>query len=139
MTSDKVTSDKVTSDRKMEELKKKINREDEESVASSGMDLSEKTRSASFLQEDNKVLFYNSLLDGIDILSTKEALEKYPEVKSYYGKAFKMLNRDFPGDIEGGYFIRVKKGKTVELPIQACLFLKTQGFKQKVHLSLIHI
>ena len=119
------------------ELINKVNKNDAESIASSGMDLSEKTRSASFLQEDNRVLFYRSLLDGIDILSTKEALEKYPEVKDYYGKSFKLLNRDFPKDIEGGYFIRVKKGKTVELPIQACLFLKAQGFKQKVHNMII--
>jgi hypothetical protein len=37
----------------------------------------------------------------------------------------------------GGYFVRVKKGQTVKLPIQACLFLKSQGFKQKVHNLII--
>jgi Fe-S cluster assembly scaffold protein SufB len=43
------------------------------------------------------------------------------------------LNREFPKDTQGGYFIRIRKGTTVAMPIQACLFLKSQGFQQKVH------
>lgn len=120
-----------------EALDKKVDASDIESVSSSGMDLSEKTRSASFLQEDNKVLFSRSLLEGVEIMSIKEALKKIPEIKEYFGKTFRLLNRDYPHDTEGGYFIRVKKGKIVELPIQACLFLKAQGFKQKVHNIII--
>ncbi|MCX5702045.1 MAG: SufD family Fe-S cluster assembly protein [Candidatus Omnitrophica bacterium] len=108
-----------------------------ETISSSGMDLSEKERSGSFLQKDNQVQFYRSLSEGIEIMSTEEALKKLPEVREYYGKNFSLLNRDFPKDTEGGYFVRVKKGKTVELPIQACLFLKAQGFKQKVHNIII--
>jgi Fe-S cluster assembly scaffold protein SufB len=120
-----------------EDLAKKIEGHDVDSIASSGMDLSEESRSASFLQQDNQVLFSRSLSDAVDILSTKEALEKFPEVREYFGKAFKSLNKEYPQDTEGGYFIRVKKGNTVQLPIQACLFLKQQGFKQKVHNLII--
>ncbi|OGW76000.1 MAG: hypothetical protein A2Z72_05570 [Omnitrophica bacterium RBG_13_46_9] len=120
-----------------EGLGQKVDSEDLESVVSSGMDLSEKTRSASFLQQDSRVLFYRSLLEGVEIMGIKEALEKDPDVNGYFGRAFKLLDREYPGDTEGGYFIRVKKGQTVELPIQACLFLKAQGFKQKVHNVII--
>jgi len=121
-----------------EELNKKIqNKDDIEVISSSGMDVSEKERSASFLQQDQNLLFSRSLMDGVDILGVKQAMEQYPEVKEYYGRNFRELNREFPQDTEGGYFIRVKKGKIVELPIQACLFLKTQGFKQKVHNLII--
>ena len=115
----------------------KLEEKDKDTVSSSGIDLSEKSRSASFYQQDSHTKLYQSFQEGIDILSTEEALEKYPEAKDYYGKNFSLLNRDFPQDTEGGYFIRVKKGKTVELPIQACLFLKAQGFKQKVHNLII--
>ena len=115
----------------------KLEEKDKAAVSSSGIDLSEKSRSASFYQQDSHIKFYQSSQDGIDILTTEEALAKYPEAKEYYGKNFRLLNRDFPQDTEGGYFIRVKKGKTVELPIQACLFLKAQGFKQKVHNLII--
>ena len=115
----------------------KLEEKDKDTVSSSGIDLSGKSRSASFYQQDSHTGLYQSFQEGIDILSTEEALAKYPEAKDYYGKNFRLLNRDFPQDTEGGYFIRVKKGKTVELPIQACLFLKAQGFKQKVHNLII--
>lgn len=110
---------------------------DTETISSSGMDLSEKTRSASFLQQDARVRFFRSLSEGIDIFSVEEALQRFPEAKGYYGRAFNLLKREYPQDTVGGYFIRVQKGKTVELPIQACLFLKTQGFQQKVHNLII--
>jgi Fe-S cluster assembly scaffold protein SufB len=110
---------------------------DKNIIASSGMDFSEKTRAGSFLQKDSNVLFSRSITEGVEILSITEALKTIPEAKQYYGKAFAELNREYPKDTEGGYFIRVKKGKTVEFPIQACLFLKSEGFKQKVHNVII--
>jgi uncharacterized protein len=116
-----------------EKLEKHIELEDRDTVVSSGMDFSEKERSGSFMQRDNSTLFSHSLIDGVEVMGIKEALEKIPEARQYYGSAFASLGRQYPEDTEGGYFIRVKKGKVVELPIQACLFLKAQGFKQKVH------
>lgn len=118
-------------------LNKNLDNNDSDIIASSGIDLSEETRSASFLQQDAQVNFYRSLSDAVEIFSTEDALDKFPEVKNYFGQNFKLLDREFPGDTKGGYFIRVKKGKTVELPIQACLFLKSQGFQQKVHNLII--
>lgn len=120
-----------------EKLTNKIHPQDKDVVASSGMDVTEATRSASFMQQDDEIIFSRSLKDSVDILSTKEALKKFPEVKAYYGSAFRQLQRDYPEDTEGGYFIRVRKGATVEMPIQACLFLKAQGFRQKVHNLII--
>ncbi|MDP8253373.1 MAG: SufD family Fe-S cluster assembly protein [Candidatus Kaelpia aquatica] len=115
------------------QLLEEFNQKDREAIASSGMDETESTRSASFLQSDDKIHFSHSLSDGIEILSIEDALSKYSEVSDYYGRAFKALNKDFPADTRGGYFIRVRKGKTIELPIQSCLFLKDSGFKQQVH------
>lgn len=114
-----------------------LGKDDMAKAASSGMDFTEKTRSASFLQKDNDVLFSRSLQCGIEIMRIEEALEKKKNMRKYYGKAFKALNKEYPQNTNGGYFIRVKKGHTVELPIQACLFLKKQGFKQKVHNVII--
>ncbi|MFH1394890.1 MAG: SufD family Fe-S cluster assembly protein, partial [Candidatus Omnitrophota bacterium] len=91
------------------------------------------TRSASFFQQDNDVLFSRNLQDGIEIMRMEDALEKKKDVRKYYGKAFKALNKEYPRNTKGGYFIRVKKGCVVELPIQACLFLKKENFKQRVH------
>jgi hypothetical protein len=110
---------------------------DKEVIASAGIDLEEKMRSASFLQQDAQTCFSRSLIDGVEILRIEDALKEYPEAEEYYGSSFKLLGREYPQDTEGGYFIRVKKGKTIELPIQACLFLKAEGFKQRVHNLII--
>ncbi|MDD5645335.1 MAG: SufD family Fe-S cluster assembly protein, partial [bacterium] len=120
-----------------DELKNILDRADAGDIVSSGMDLSQKTRAGSFLQQDSEILFSKTALEGVDILSTEEALEKYPEAKEYFGKNFGALKKDFPKDTEGGYFIRVRKGYTVKMPVQACLFLKKRGFKQKVHNLII--
>ncbi|MFA7677391.1 MAG: SufD family Fe-S cluster assembly protein [Candidatus Omnitrophota bacterium] len=114
------------------EIEKHFSQQDKDKISSSGMDFTEKTRSASFLQEDAKVLVARALQDSMEIISTQEALG-IPQFKEHFGKAFKALGREYPAETEGGYCIRVKKGKTVQLPIQACLFLKAQGFKQRVH------
>lgn len=120
-----------------EELAKHIDSVDREVVASSGMDFSESMRSASFMQKDSQGLFSRSLSDAVEILDIRDALKNVPDAKKYFGRAFGSLGREYPQDTEGGYFIRVRKGKTVELPIQACLLLKTQGFQQKVHNLII--
>ncbi|MBD3264889.1 MAG: SufD family Fe-S cluster assembly protein, partial [Candidatus Omnitrophica bacterium] len=118
-------------------MEKNISPQDKEKIASSGMDFSEETRSGSFLQEDSRTVISRSLHESVDILGTPQALEEYPQIKSLKGQAFSIVSKDFPRDTEGGYYIRVKKGKRVELPIQACLFLKAQGYKQKVHNLII--
>lgn len=114
-----------------------IDKDDLEVVSSSGMDPSEETRTASFLQQDSRVEFSRSLSDAVDIMGIEEAMRQLPELAGHYGKNFRDLSRDFPRDTQGGYFIRVKKGKSVEMPIQACLLLKAQGFQQKVHNIII--
>lgn len=116
-----------------EELKRTFDPADAEAIAAAGIELEKDSRSASFVQQDDALLCAKSLSDSVDIMSTAEALEKDEEARACYGQAFKAVGRDFPGNIEGGYFIRIKKGRKVELPIQACLFLKRQNFKQKVH------
>jgi len=118
------------------ELSSDLDTSDIADISSAGIDVAEKMRSGSFLQQDSQLQFSRSLIEGVEILGIDEAL-KQSEIKSYFGSNFKLLDRECPQDTEGGYFIRVKKNTTVELPIQACLFLKAQGFKQKVHNIII--
>lgn len=102
-------------------------------LASSGIDAAENTRSASFLQKDSEVLFSRSHSGHVEIADIRWALREIPAAKQYYGAAFAALGRDCPADTEGGFFLRVRKGSKVELPVQACLFLRSRGFSQKVH------
>lgn len=106
--------------------------EDKKIISSTGIDLEEKQRIGSFLQEDNIVKLYRSLYPKVEILPIEEAI-KEPKFKNYFGKGFKFLNKEFPKDTKGGYFIRVKENTKIDIPIQACLFLKTKKFYQRIH------
>jgi len=111
----------------------KIDQEDKESIASSGFEFEESKRMATFFQQDDEPFLFHSLLEGVDILPMGELLNRFPQFYKLKGEAFKMLKKTLPEDINKGYFIRVKKNTVLELPIQACLFLKKANFKQKVH------
>ncbi len=116
------------------DIKSNIGKDDKERIEKTGLDFTQKSRSASFIQQDNEIIFNKSLLEGVEIEPIEKALDKYPEIKEkYYGKAFKELGKDYPKDTIGGYFIRIKKGKVIKFPIQSCLFLKNQNFRQQVH------
>lgn len=116
---------------------KKLSKEDRQKIASSGMDFSEETRSASFLQEDDNILLSGTLDKGVEIMPMEKALEEVPDAKQYYGEAFEKAGKPVPTDTKGGYFIRVKKDRELKLPIQACLFLKKIKAEQKVHNLII--
>ncbi len=106
----------------------------QEELIKVGFNSQEKERSASFLQEDDKVKLVRSIASDIEITSTQKALKKYSWLKKYYKKAFKEAGKGFPGDTyEGGYFIWVKENAQIFFPIQTCLFLKKNRFSQKVH------
>ncbi|RKY38438.1 MAG: SufD family Fe-S cluster assembly protein [Candidatus Omnitrophota bacterium] len=121
----------------MRNLDKKLDEKEIQSLANAGLDISEKERIASFLQSDDEILISKTLNPGVEILPIEEALEKYPWSSKFYGKSFQILEKDFPKDTKGGYFIWVKKGVHTYFPIQACLFLKKRKFFQKVHNLII--
>lgn len=98
-----------------------------------GYSLSEEKRAGSFIQEDDELVTNRSLQDGVEILKIEDALAKIPEARKYYGKAFSLLGKNYPKDTKGGYFIRVRAGKSITFPIQSCLYLKKENFSQKVH------
>lgn len=107
--------------------------EDKKTIEDTGIKINGKERIGSFFQVDGKVEFSKTISDAIEITSIEDALENIDCCKKYLGKAFKEFGKSFPLDTVGGYFIRVKEGNNVELPVQSCLFLKCPGFNQRVH------
>lgn len=72
----------------------------------------------------------------------KEALEKYPFIKEkYWGKLIPAdqdeITKEVEADLEGGYFIWLKKDHKEVLPLQACFYIKDSFHKQKVHNLII--
>ncbi|MCX6074403.1 MAG: SufD family Fe-S cluster assembly protein [Campylobacterales bacterium] len=102
----------------------------------------EQEKSASFLVSDLEVLDAHSASDAIEILPISIALEKYewlsklsytlvPKDKDEYVKQV--------ADNENklGYFIRVKAGEKVLLPLYTCYMIDTNSFTQCTHNIII--
>jgi len=77
----------------------------------------------------------------VEVMSISKALESYDWLLDYYWKALSVDMDKFTALAEvkrtEGYFIRAKKGVKIDLPIQACLYLKTPRIAQNVHNIII--
>jgi len=106
-----------------------------------GIDLSEKERSGTYLQLDHYSIIEKATAGGVEVMSISKALESYDWLLDYYWKALSVDMDKFTALAEvkrtEGYFIRAKKGVKIDLPIQACLYLKTPRIAQNVHNIII--
>ncbi len=97
----------------------------EDSLKKVGIEGDPSKRSASFMMVDNKPIV--SFAKNVEVMSTKQALERYEWLKDYSWKLIEEEEGDFDG-----YFIRVPKGVKVDFPVEACLYLKRVK-SQRVH------
>ena len=98
-------------------------------------------RSGTFLQIDHSVVHSKADQDELEVMSSLEALEKYPWLSDYWWKAVSPDADKFTAEAERnqhhGYFIRSLPGATVFQPVQACLYLAQHGLAQNVHNVII--
>jgi hypothetical protein len=110
-------------------------------MLSTGIDLSEKERSGSFLLKDHSILLSLAKEEGLEIMSSDEALEKYEWLEDYWWKAV-------PSDVDSctratdrnptlGVFIRAKPNAKISFPVQACFFIAQEKSAQRVHNIII--
>jgi hypothetical protein len=107
-----------------------------------GIDLKEKERSGTFLQMDHSVIHAQSNKEGLEVMSTTEALKKYDWLmENYYWKALAVDTDKYTAYAQlnpfHGYFIRALPGQKASFPLQACLFLKSSNLIQSVHNIII--
>jgi len=103
-----------------------------------------KSRSATYFQLDHSVISraVQSMFEGkVEIMSTKDALEKYDWFKDYWWKLVKVDTDKYTAVAETnwdqGYFVRVLEDQKVVIPLQACLFVSTNNLSQNVHNVII--
>lgn len=110
---------------------------DEERLLNAGVDVTGKERSGSFIQVDGSVLHAVHTQDGIEVMSTRDALETYPWLREYLWKIVPVDSDKYTAAAElafhNGYFIRALPGAKSEFPVQACLYLKEDKISQNVH------
>jgi len=101
-------------------------------------------RCGTYFQLDHSVIF-ESVRRGfegkVEIMSTKEALEKYDWVRDYWWRAVAVDTDKYTAhaeiDFDNGYFLRAFPGIKVTFPMQSCLFMSQNGISQNVHNLII--
>lgn len=119
-------------------------RQAREAAIMTGIDVKEEVRSGSYLQVDHSVVYerINKAYEGqLEIMSTKDALNRYDWLKDYYWKAVPVDQDKYTAQAElkmtHGYFIRVFPHQKPEYPVQACLLVAENYISQNVHNIII--
>ena len=103
-----------------------------------GLTTDEDSRSGTIMFIDNTLGHCSSKIpEGVEIMSTQQALKKYDWVSDNYWKAVDPEKDKFTAhaylENSDGYFIRVKSGYQIEAPIQSCMLVNTAMTIQNVH------
>lgn len=109
-----------------------------------GVRADEGKRAGTYFQMDHSVVFQGvqgALKGKAEIMSTKEALQKYDWARDHWWKIIDVGADKYTALAElkwdQGYFIRVFEGQRVDLPLQACLFICKDNLNQNVHNLII--
>jgi uncharacterized protein len=98
-------------------------------------------RSGTFLQVDNTPIHFSTRQEGVEVLATSEALEKYGWLQNYWWKAVAVDTDKYTANVElhqaDGYFIHALAGQKSVFPVQACLYLAKKHAVQNVHNIII--
>ena len=98
-------------------------------------------RSGTFIQMDNAPVHSSIRQEGIEVMATSQALEKYDWLSDYWWQAVAVDADKYTANIElnqhNGYFIRALPGYKTIYPVQACLYLAKARLAQNVHNIII--
>lgn len=99
-------------------------------------------RSATFLATDWEVIDLHSATQALEILPIKMALEKYAWLKDLMftlvpKEKDEYVKKVASSDVLLGYFIRVKAGEKVALPVYTCYMINSDLFTQCTHNIII--
>jgi len=109
-----------------------------------GVRADEGERAGTYFQIDHSIVFQKiqKKFEGkAEIMSTKEAFEKYDWMGDYWWKVVAVDADKYTAlaelEWDRGYFIRALEGQKITLPLQACLFISKDNLDQNVHNVII--
>ncbi len=111
------------------ERMKDLSPEDRERLALTGLEVDMSNRSGSFFQIDQEIKQASSTGEGVEVLTIKEALEKYEWLREYSWNAVARDKDQYTRYVASqehdpkGFAIIARKGSKTVYPLQACLFL----------------
>jgi Fe-S cluster assembly scaffold protein SufB len=98
-------------------------------------------RSGTYIQMDNSPVHSSSRQEGVEVMATSQALEKYDWLADYWWRAVAVDSDKYTAHVElgqnDGYFIRALPGSKTAYPVQACLYLAKHRLAQNVHNIII--
>ena len=98
-------------------------------------------RSGTIIQMDHSIIHSLARQEGIEVMGTNQALEKYDWLSDYLWKAVAVDTDKYTAHVElgqgNGYFIRALPGSKTLYPVQACLYLARSNLAQNVHNIII--
>lgn len=98
-------------------------------------------RSGTIIQMDHSIIHNVAKQEGIEVMGTNEALEKYDWLSDYYWKAVAVDSDKYTAHVDlnegNGYFIRALPGSESLYPVQACLYMARAKLAQNVHNIII--
>jgi len=118
-----------------------LSMEQQTQLAGIGMEIAGEERSGTYMQIDHSVVHCNVASDGVELLSTDEALKKYDWLSDYWWQAVEPDTDKYTARAalhqEHGYFIRALAGAKIDHPVQACLYIGQEDIIQDVHNIII--
>jgi Fe-S cluster assembly scaffold protein SufB len=106
-----------------------------------GIDVLNENRSGTFTQIDHSVVCSMASQEGLEVLSTEEALKKYSWLSDYWWRAVPVDADKYTSQAElnwtKGYFLRAMPGIRSVFPLQTCLYMTQEGIAQNVHNIII--
>ena len=99
-------------------------------------------RSGTFVQIDHTPVHVSLAQDGIELMSVRDALKKHDWLSDLWWGAVDAAADRYTSFVDdqtesNGYFIRALPGQKTLFPVQACLYLGTEGLAQSVHNIII--
>lgn len=116
--------------------------ETKEQMIQAGVTLDDDSqRSGTIIQMDHSIIHSLVRQEGIEVMGTNQALEKYDWLSDYFWKAVAVDSDKYTAHVElnqsNGYFIRALPGSKTLYPVQACLYLAKSNLAQNVHNIII--
>ncbi|WP_022656996.1 SufD family Fe-S cluster assembly protein [uncultured Desulfovibrio sp.] len=111
--------------------------EDRERLVLAGIDVNDRHVSGAFMQLNHAGVHCETRQEGLDLMDIRAALEKYDGLPQYYWQLLNPDKDDFTRmaheHLNGGYFVRARKGAKLTEPVQSCMFIKGHGAGQSIH------
>jgi hypothetical protein len=105
-----------------------------------GIDTSGENRSGTLFHVDQTTIYsvVSEFYKGkIELMDTKEALQKYQWLNGYRWNVVSKEKDEFTKKVaknfSGGYFMRILPNAEVTFPLQSCLLITERDFEQRVH------